>query len=72
MAASLESRVAALELEVKKLQKRRPSGNGAAGREWIEDLYGAFAGDQVFEQAMKLGRKYRRSTRPRAARKTRP
>ena len=34
------------------------------GREWLDDLYGRFAGDPIFAHAMKLGAKYRQSLRP--------
>jgi hypothetical protein len=67
MAINLEQRVAALERQVADLQERREQ-IAPAGREWLGDLDGAFAGDPIFKQAMKLGRAYRKSTRP-AARK---
>jgi hypothetical protein len=63
MSARLERRVAALEEQVAGLRKQQESG--ASGRAWLDDLYGKFAGDPVFEKAMKLGRKYRESLRPR-------
>jgi hypothetical protein len=72
MAVSLEKRVAELERQVARLQEQQRAGMSApAGREWLDDLYGAFAGDPVFEQAMTLGRKYRQSLRPRGRRKPR-
>ena len=64
MLTKLATRVAVLEQQVARLQKRQKL-NGPAGREWVDDLYGKFAGDSVFEKAMKLGRKYRQSLRPR-------
>ena len=63
MAVSLEQRIEALEQQVAILQ-RQQKPIAPAGREWLEDLYGAFAGDAVFERAMKLGRAYRKSTLP--------
>ena len=63
MASTLKQRVAALEERVAALQQREARNSG--GRAWLDDLYGKFAGDPVFEQAMKLGRKYRQSLRPR-------
>lgn len=69
MAASLESRVAELERQLARLQKRQRARTKSSGREWLEDLYGAFAGDPVFERAMKLGQAYRKSLRPRGRRK---
>ena len=62
MALNLEQRVAALEKQIAHMQEL---GEGQSGeRAWLGDLYGKFAGDTMFEQAMKLGRKYRRSFRP--------
>jgi len=66
MSVKLERRVAALEREMARLRHGQ-NLNGTAGREWLDDLYGKFAGDPVFKQAMKFGRKYRESLRPRAA-----
>jgi hypothetical protein len=69
MSATLRQRVEALEKLVASLQQQQ--GPGPAGRAWLDDLYGKFAGDPDFETAMKLGRKYRKSLRPRV-RKARP
>ena len=65
MPADLENRVIVLEKQVARLQ-RRQGATPQAGRTWLDDLYGKFAGDPIFQQAMKLGRKYRKSLRPRA------
>lgn len=70
MGVNLESRVAELERQVARLQKHQKNRSGPTGREWLEDLYGAFASDPVFEKAMKLGRRYRQSLRPRGGRKS--
>ena len=69
MSVNLEQRVAALEKQIARL--RRQGVTAPAGRAWLGDLYGKFANDTIFEKAMKLGRKYRRSLRPRV-RKTKP
>jgi hypothetical protein len=66
MSINLETRVTALEKQVARLQQQQT--NSPAGREWLDDLYGKFANDQVFRQAMNLGRKYRRSLRTGIAR----
>jgi hypothetical protein len=63
MSVALEKRVAALEREVARLQ--RQASIAPAGRAWVDDLYGKFAGDPLFDKAMKLGRRYRESLRPR-------
>ncbi len=69
MSATLEQRIAALEEELARLQRRELAG--PQSRAWLGDLYGKFAGDAVFQQAMKLGQKYRKSLRPRV-RKAKP
>ena len=56
--APLESRVEALEAELARLKEQL-----SAPVRWWEDI-GTFANDPVYEQAMKLGRAYRRSLRP--------
>ncbi len=63
MPVTLRQRVAVLEQLVANLQRQQEPD--PTGRAWIDDLYGKFAGDPDFEKAMKLGRKYRRSLRPR-------
>jgi hypothetical protein len=60
MSIKLEKRIAALERQVAKLQQQQLS-KPSAGRAWLDDLYGKFAGDPVFANAMKLGREYRKS-----------
>jgi hypothetical protein len=58
----LEDRVAALEAEVAKLKAILQGTHGTADP-W-EKLWGAFANDPVYEEAMRLGREYRESLRP--------
>lgn len=66
MPATLEERVKELERQVARLREQQAAQAAATGgRQWLDDLYGAFAGDAVFERAMKLGRDYRKSLRPR-------
>jgi hypothetical protein len=65
-AGSLSDRVAALEQEVREL-KRLLDSNGEK-RGWRR-LIGAFANDPYFEEAMRLGREYRESLRPKRSKK---
>ncbi len=59
----IEKRLAALEAEVERL-KQAPRDGGVP---WWKANFGAFAGDPHFQEAMRLGRAYRQSLRPKAA-----
>jgi len=61
-ATRLESRLAALEAEVMRLKAELERQRGG-GIPWWEEI-GVFAGDPVYDKAMKLGRAYRRSLKP--------
>ena len=61
--AKLERRVALLEEEIAQLKKHL-CGNGAAAVPWWERIRGTFANDAAFRAAVRLGREYRGSTRP--------
>ena len=56
----LESRIVALEREVARLKIRLLEKSTGSWR----DIIGTFANDPMYLEAMKLGRKYRESTRP--------
>jgi hypothetical protein len=60
----LEARVAVLEAKVEQLQRKLKASDPNA-KPWWEDVVGAFADDPAFEKAMRLGREYRESLRPR-------
>ena len=65
--AQIENRLAALEEEVTQLKANRtPSASPPKNKAWLEDIWGAFAGDEAFVQAMQYGREWRESQRPRA------
>jgi hypothetical protein len=66
---SLEDRVTALEAEVARLRARIEK-DPTPEVPWWEKWVGAFRGDPHFEEAMKLGRKWRESQRPKARKKT--
>jgi hypothetical protein len=67
-AIKLESRVAALEAKVEQLQRRLEAVIPDA-KPWWEHVVGAFADDPAFEEAMRLGREYRESLRPKASKR---
>jgi hypothetical protein len=62
MSQTVEQRLAALEAEVAELKKRLDPAKPA--QHWVDKIYGTFANDPHYEEAMKLGRKYRESLRP--------
>ncbi|MHB1426798.1 MAG: hypothetical protein ACYC3I_26880 [Gemmataceae bacterium] len=66
---NLEARVAALEAEVAHL-KDQILNQGVKKEGW-EAMVGAFLNDPYYEKAMKYGRKYRESLRPRTTKKPR-
>jgi hypothetical protein len=61
--APLEDRVTALEREVARL-KARVEGTGQTTEDWLDKMWGSFANDPAFEEAMRLGREWRESFRP--------
>ena len=62
-AEPLEERVAALGEEVARL-KALVEGKENAKEPWWETICGAFANEPAFEEAMRLGREWRESFRP--------
>jgi hypothetical protein len=65
---TLADRVAALEAEVARLraalEQRAPSSIP-----WTKQIAGTFENDPLYDEAMRLGRKYRDSTRPKPAKR---
>jgi putative transposase len=59
---ALEQRVAALEAEVTKLKRKIDAIETT--KPWWEHIAGTFQNDPLYEQAMRLGRQYRQSLRP--------
>jgi hypothetical protein len=60
---SLEERVAVLEAEVARLKQERASV-AEPKRPWWEEIRGTFKDDPHYVEAMRLGREYRESHRP--------
>ena len=61
--SQLEQRVAALEAEVTKLKSQMQALQTT--QPWWERIAGTFQHDPMYEEAMRFGRKYRQSLRPR-------
>ncbi len=62
----LEDRVSALEADVASLKQLV---HLAAKVPWWEQRFGSFANDPLYLEAMRLGREYRESLRPKQARR---
>ena len=60
---SLKQRVEALEGEVRRL-KAKVEGTTCDAVPWWEKIAGTFANDPIYEEAMRLGREWRESFRP--------
>lgn len=60
---ALEERITALEIQVKQL-KQISDPNAADEVPWWEKIRGQFKDDPIYEEAMRLGREYRESLRP--------
>ena len=67
----LKERVAILEKEVAQL-KSHLENTASTGTPWWDQIIGTFADDPAFEEAVRLGREYRESLRPRQARSPKP
>ncbi len=61
--SQLEHRVAALEAEVTRLKSKIEAMHPTTP--WWEQIAGTFQNDPMYEEAMRLGRHYRLSLRPR-------
>lgn len=67
-ADNLEKRVVAIEAEVAELKAKLASVSGE-DVPWWKRVSGMFADDPAFDEAMKLGREWRESFRPKPPRK---
>jgi hypothetical protein len=52
----IEARLSALEEEIARLKR--------LAKPWWEQMWGTFANDPAFDEAMRLGRRYREGQRP--------
>ena len=64
--ASLEKRVADLEAQLEAVQKKLAALDQT--KPWWERIAGTFENDPHYEKAMRLGRQYRESQRPKRKR----
>ena len=64
---TLEDRLAAVEADVARLKKKI----GEVELPWWEKIAGTFENDPYYAEAMRLGRKYRESLRPKPRKKKR-
>ena len=63
--SDLEQRVTDLEAEVSNLKRKFDELN--TFQPWWKQVVGTFENDPIYEEAMKLGRHYRQSLRPKVA-----
>ncbi len=67
-ATTLELRVSALEAEITRVKEQLARTAPAQG-DWLDEIFGVLDHDPIYEEAMRLGREYRESLRPKAVRK---
>ena len=58
---TLEARLSALETEMAQLKQRLDQGTTPKTTHWVEQIYGIFADDPLFEEAVRYGREWRDS-----------
>ncbi len=63
--SELEQRVTDLEAEMDNLKRKLDKLDGADP--WWEQITGTFEDDPIYDEAMKRGRQYRESLRPKAS-----
>jgi hypothetical protein len=61
---TLEERVSAVEQELAEIKQQLVSRSEAASPPWWEKIAGTFAASEHYDEAMRLGREYRESLRP--------
>lgn len=66
MSATLEQRVRRLEDELSQLKRRLDE---KPAKPWWEEIAGKWAGNPAFDEAMRLGRQYRESLKPKPKRR---
>jgi hypothetical protein len=68
--SNTQTRLSNLEAEVEKLKEQIANGKPVIPQQpWWEKIWGTFANDPYYDEAMELGRKYRESLRPKEPRR---
>ena len=67
-AIPLERRVEALEMELARLREK-VEGQPQPQKDWLDKVAGSFANDPLYDEAMRLGREWRESFRPKPRKK---
>jgi hypothetical protein len=62
--ASVEERLTAIEKELAQLKQQLAKDKTEPAIPWWEKIFGTFADSEGYEEAMRLGREYRESLRP--------
>jgi hypothetical protein len=60
---TLEERVAAVEKELAQLKKRLEQDTTPKTNPWLDQIFGVFKDDPLFEEAVRYGREWRDSQR---------
>lgn len=68
-ATSIQQRLAALEADMAELKALVAKSQPKKELPWWEAIYGTFANDPYYAEAMRLGREYRESLRPKPRKK---
>jgi hypothetical protein len=66
--AQVEKKLAVLESEIEQLKRQSPAPRRDG--KWYVENSGQFKGDPVYDEIVRRGRQYRKSLRPRGAKKT--
>ncbi len=58
---TLEARLTALETEMAQLKQRLDQEPASKATHWVDQIFGIFADDPLFEEAVRYGREWRNS-----------
>jgi hypothetical protein len=66
---TIKERLEHVERELESLKKQITGVTPARKKKWWNEIAGSFENDPIFAEAMRLGREYRESLRPKAPKK---